>query len=288
MAERRFHSASAPFDQDGKIYHLGAGLGDVAATVVLVEDPAHLAAVTTGWDEARQIANVRAYTLYGGLLGGQPITAGCTSSDSHGASTVVESLARLGARTLIRVGACTSLQPDLLIGQAVIATGAVRLDAVGRGYVRSEYPAGASIEVLIALLEAAAAAGLPSRYGIVASTDSWYAGQGFAGYGGYQSPTTRTLIPDLRTAHVLSVDQVTSALLTVASVYGLRAGSICVVQSEQDSGRFIEPEIDAVAGAANCAVRLLALMDEQRDAAGARMWYPGLVGRPREETRDGS
>jgi uridine phosphorylase len=142
--------------------------------------------------------------------------------------------------------------------------------------VRPEYPAQASIEVLLALLTAAREQGVSHRHGIVASTDSWYAGQGFAGFNGYQSPRTRTLVPDLQAANVLTIDQLTSAFLTVASVYKVRAGSIAIVQAEQASGRFAEQAIDALAAVANRAAALLGEMDAARDAAGARMWHPGL------------
>lgn len=286
MTEPHFLSADLPVDQDGRIYHLGARAGDIAETVLLVEDPEHLSTITRMWRATREVATVRAYAVYTGMLGEHPVSACCTAGDVHGASTTVESLARLGAKTLLRVGLATSIQPDLRVGDAVIATGAARLDELARGYVVPGYPASASVDVLLALLAASQEAGLAFRAGPIATTDSWYPGQGLTGFRGYRQPRVEAWLTEMQHAGVLAVDQLTSAVFVVAAVYGLRVGAICRVQAERASGRFAEAPIDEIAAAANRSMEVLLTMDAAQSSAGARLWHPGLLGKPSDGPAD--
>ena len=70
-------------------------------------------------------------------------------------------------------------------GDLVIAIAAVRYDGASTDYAPLEYPAVASPEVLMALIEAAERLRVRYHVGIVASTSTFYLGQSRPGYNGY-------------------------------------------------------------------------------------------------------
>src|SRR4029079_17795250 len=73
--------------------------------------------------------------------------------------TVAEILAIVERPTLIRVGSCGALQPEIAPGDIVISSGAVRLEATTSFFVHDGYPAVADYEATIALVEAASRLG---------------------------------------------------------------------------------------------------------------------------------
>ena len=73
----------------------------------------------------------------------------------------------------------------------------------------------------------------------------------------------------------------TSALLTLASLRGLRAGAVCAVYAHRPSGRFIDerdiPEVEGRCIQAGLeAVRVLRRMDDVKRAAGKKNWTPDI------------
>jgi uridine phosphorylase len=67
-----------------------------------------------------------------------------------------------------------------------------------------------------------------------------------------------------------------AALLTVASIYGLRAGAVCTVYANRTTGEFRTEGESRAAETASLAVHLLARMDEVKREAGADHWHAGL------------
>jgi uridine phosphorylase len=162
------------------------------------------------------------------------------------------------------------------VGDLVITSGAVRQEGTGDAYVREAYPAAASHEAVSALVAAAERLGHDYHVGVTASTDSFYAGQGRPGFEGYEAPEGEALLSELRNAGVKNVEMEASALLTVAGVYGLRAGAVCTVYANRTTGEFrVEGEARA-AETASLAAHLLARMDAVKREAGADRWHAGL------------
>jgi uridine phosphorylase len=67
-----------------------------------------------------------------------------------------------------------------------------------------------------------------------------------------------------------------SAILTIANVYGLRAGAVCSVYANRVTGEFRTEGESRAAETASLAVKLLARMDEVKREAGADRWHAGL------------
>ena len=140
---------------------------------------------------------------------------------------VLTEAAMLGADTFIRVGTTGALQENIKNGDLVINEASVRLDGTSRMLVREEFPAVASYEVTLALVEACETLGFPFHVGVGATTASFYGGQGRRSYGGYWQSSMTPLIEDLTEAKVLNFEMEASTLFRLATISGAKAGTIC-------------------------------------------------------------
>ncbi len=257
-------------------YHLEVSEGDVADAVLLPGDPDRVDVVADCWDEAEEVARHREYRTLTGSYDGTPVSVTSTGIGSPSAAIAVEELARVGADTFLRVGSCGALPPEAEPGDLVITTGAVRQEGTSHEYVREDYPATADDRVVSALVAAAERLGHDYHVGLTASTDSFYAGQGRPGFGGYEAPGSDEMLDALRAANVLNFEMEAAAILTLANVYGLRAGAVCTVYANRATGAFRTVGEARAAETASLAVSLLAAMDRQAEAAGADRWHAGL------------
>ncbi len=257
-------------------YHLEVGPGDVAETVLLPGNPERVETVLECWDDGEVRAHHREYRTATGTYDGTPVSVTSTGIGSPSAAIAVEELARVGVETCIRVGSCGAIQPEMSVGDLVITTGAVRQEGTSDEYVREEYPASADHEVVSALIAAAERLDYEYHTGITMSADSFYAGQGRPGFDGFSAAGSDQLVDDLREANVANIEMEASAILTLANIYGLRAGAVCTVYANRETGEFrTEGETRAVE-TASMAARLLARMDEVKREAGVERWHAGL------------
>jgi uridine phosphorylase len=151
---------------------------------------------------------------------------------------LVEELIKLGTKTIIRIGNSGGLDPDLELGDLAITTGSVRDDGTSKTYVVPEYPAVADWEIVGALVGAAKRRSVRARTGITWSLDAFYARNAIAGpndsmqsmsVDGYWPSHLEARIRDMQQAHILNCEMETGILLTLAGLFGVRAGAICVV-----------------------------------------------------------
>ena len=212
--------------------------GDVADAVLVCGDPARVGRIAARWSDVRDIAAVREFRIATGTWNGLRLSAASTGVGAPGTAIVVEELAKVGARTFVRVGNSGGLAASLEVGDLVVTTGAVRDDGTSRGYVRPEYPAVADFRVVGALADAARAAGARWHAGVTWSLDAVYVRNALQGpdgelasmsVGGYWTRGHADAIRDMQAAGVLNCEMEAGALLTLAGLFGLRAGCICVV-----------------------------------------------------------
>lgn len=210
----------------------------IAPHVFLCGDPERVPRIAAGWQNAREVCRVREYRVVVGELGGVRLCAASTGIGAPSTAVILEELIKLGAHTFIRVGNSGGLAPDLALGDLVITTGAVRDDGTTKSYVIPEFPAVADHAIVGALLAAAEQRGAPHRAGITWSLDAFYVrnaiatpGGGMASMsvGGYWANAHRQRIEDMRAARVVNMEMESGALLTLAALFGVRAGCICVV-----------------------------------------------------------
>ncbi|HET7325002.1 MAG TPA: nucleoside phosphorylase [Halococcus sp.] len=257
-------------------YHLAVGPEDVAETVLLPGDPERIEKIMGQWQRAEIVAEHREFRTATGEYDGTPISATSTGIGSPSAAIAVEELARIGVETFIRVGSCGAIQSGMEIGDLVISSGAVRQEGTSEEYVRAEYPAVADDRVVGALVAAAEQLGYDYHVGVTASTDSFYAGQGRPGFEGFEAAGSEELVGELKAAGVLNFEMEASSILTLANLYGLRAGAVCTVYANRSTGEFRTEGENRAAGTASLAAVLLAQMDERAREAGTERWYPGL------------
>ena len=261
---------------DERQYHLELSRGEVAETVLLPGDPERVPLIASTWDDHELLAEHREYVTAAGSIHGTPVSATSTGIGSPSAAIAVEELARVGAETFVRVGSCGAIQPGIDVGELVITTGAVRLEGTSDEYVQPAYPAVASHEVVGALVAAAERLGHDYHLGLTASTDAFYAGQGRPGVDGFRAPGAEERLEALQEAGVANVEMEASAILTLAAIYGRRAGAICAVYANRTTGDFAVEGQRRAAETASLATHLLDGMDERRDAEGASAFHPGL------------
>jgi len=261
---------------DDEQYHIAVGPGDVADTVLLPGDPERVETIADLWDHAEERGHHREYRTLTGEFDGAPVSVTSTGIGSPSAAIAVEELARVGADTFVRVGSCGGIQPELDVGDLVITTGAVRQEGTSDEYVREDYPAVADREVVGALVAAAEELGHDYHLGVTMSADSFYAGQGRPGFGGYEAPGSEALVEELQEAGVLNIEMEAAAIATVANLYGLRAGAVCTVYANRVTGEFRTEGETRAAETASLAAKLLAGMDARKAEAGVDHWHPGL------------
>lgn len=219
-------------------YHTHLKSGDIPPYVLIPGDPKRVVKIASLWDKQAFVADYRQYVTYKGEYKGAKLA--CTSSGigSPGLAIAFDELLRIGVKTIIRVGTCGGLQPDMNIGDLVITTGAVRLDGASKDYVIPEYPAVAHYQVIEALIAAAKTHKVKYHVGITASTDTFSVGQGRMGFNNYLPSHKAKIFKDMQAAGVKNFEMEAGCLLTLANLFNVRAGAICVVVADRVRDKF--------------------------------------------------
>ncbi len=216
----------------------GCGEGDVAPWVFLCGDPDRVPKISADWSHTEEVCRLREYVIHTGEHGGTRLTAASTGIGGSSTAVVVEELAKLGATTFIRVGNSGALAEEVALGDYIITTAAVRDEGTTSSYVTPAYPAAAHFEVTAALVAVAKDSGFPYHAGVTWSADAFYARNKVLGqdgqllpmsFGGYEQSWMNDMVRDMKRAGVLNIEMESSTLLTLASLFGLRAGCICTV-----------------------------------------------------------
>ena len=157
-----------------KQFHIACAQGDIGRYCILPGDPGRVPAIAALFDDAKQIAYNREFTVWTGTLLGEKVTACSTGIGGPSASIAMEELHKCGADTFIRTGTCGGIALDVQSGDVVVATGAIRYEHTSREYAPIEFPAVADFQVTNALVEATRKLGFPLHTGIVQCKDSFY------------------------------------------------------------------------------------------------------------------
>ena len=158
----------------GKQYHTGVGPADIGKYVIMPGDPKRCEKIAKYFDNAKLVADVREYTTYTGTLDGVPVSVTSTGIGGPSASIAIDELAKCGAHTFIRIGTCGGMQENVMGGDVVIATGAVRMEGTSREFAPIEYPAVPDLNVTNALVAAAEEQNIPHHVGVVQCKDSFF------------------------------------------------------------------------------------------------------------------
>ena len=222
--------------------------GDVAPYVLLPGDPKRVALVAGLWDESHLVSDTREYVTYTGVYKGMPITCTSTGIGCPSAAIAMEELARVGATTFLRIGTCGTFQDNVPNGDIAIFDSAMRYDGTTALYAPIQYPAVADYEVVHAAVSAARALGIPAHVGMTRTSDTFYARHPHPGasFNEFWQSEWREFFPDLKRLGVLAAEMEASVILTLAKIWGLRAGGIAVVLDNvlevTEGGQEFEPD----------------------------------------------
>ena len=252
---------------DGKKYHVGLAKGEVGEYVLVPGDPGRTPMIAKYLDDAHEVAFSREYRTFTGKVAGVPVSTMSTGMGGPSVAIAVEELSELGVHTFLRVGTFGAAQPEVKMGDLVIAEGSVRTEGTPNGYVPLEYPAIASLDVINALVAAAQAAGAPHHLGVIRSVDALY-----SDLVPDHMPRSTELKEELAMwsrAGVLGNEMESSTLFIVARIRRLRAGTLDLCVDEVGAGEIhhLDPSyMDRMLKVAVDAIRRL--IEQDRAAKG--------------------
>ena len=207
----------------GTQFHIRCKPEDVGRYCFLPGDPGRCEAIAKHFDDPVHIGMNREYNIYTGYLLGEKVSVCSTGIGGPSASIAMEELHNIGVDTFIRVGTCGGIAMDVLPGDVVVASGAVRFEHTSVEYAPIEFPAVPDFAVAQELKAAGEALGYRTHVGVVQCKDSFY-GQ----HAPENSPVSYELLRKWEAWKRLGVkasEMESAALFVVAATLGVRCGS---------------------------------------------------------------
>ena len=219
-------------EDESRQYHIQVAAGEVGRYVILPGDPKRCEAIARHFENPMLIADHREYVTYTGTLDGVPVSVCSTGIGGPSAAIALEELTQCGADTFLRVGTCGGMQRNVLSGDLVVATGAIRMEGTSKEYAPIEYPAVPDLEVTLALRDAARRLGLRCHAGVVECKDSFY---------GQHSPERMPVSYALQNKWrawlrmgALASEMESAALFIAGAYLRVRVGSVLLVMANQE------------------------------------------------------
>ena len=219
----------------GYQYHTHIAPGDVGRYVLLTGDPGRCETISGYFDDPHFVAYNREFNCYTGTLLGEKVSVISTGIGGASTAICVEELAKCGADTFIRMGTSGGMQEDVIGGDVVIASGAIRAEGTSKEYAPIEYPAVATYEVVDALVKGAVKSGAHYHVGVAQCKDSFF---------GQHEPETKPVGPELLykwdswiKCGALCSEMESSTLFIVGSYLRLRTGAILLVVANQERAK---------------------------------------------------
>ncbi len=236
---------------DAMSTHIGADPGQVAPHLLMPGDPLRAKWIAeTFLTDATCYSEIRGMYGFTGSYQGHQVSVQGSGMGLPSASIYLNELfGEYDVQSVVRVGTCGGLSPDLAVRDLVIASGACTDASVNRirfeGY---DYAPVADYSLLRAAADAAEGLPVKTAVGLVLSTDSFY----------HPRPELTARLADYG---VLAVEMEASALYTLAAQYGRKALAICTVsdhivtgeestaaEREQTFGQMVEVALTAMLG----------------------------------------
>ena len=232
-------------------YHIGFGRDDLTAAVgttptlvLLSGDPARTRMIaTTHLQDAHLLSDHRGLDSFVARLpSGAPVI--CATSGMGGPSTsiVLNELAQVGVRTVIRIGTTGSIQPHVRIGSVIISSAALSRHGAALDVAPREFPAVADPFLVVGLAAAATRLGIVHHVGITASVDTFFEGQERTASS--VNPTLlrrlQGITEEYRALGVLNYEMESATVFVLSSVYAMAAGCVCAVVAERTESESVD------------------------------------------------
>ena len=241
----------------GMQFHIRCKAGDVGRYCFLPGDPGRCEAIAAHFDNPVHIGMNREYNIYTGYLLGEKVSVCSTGIGGPSASIAMEELTAIGADTFIRIGTCGGIAMDVLPGDMVVATGAVRFEHTSLEYAPPEFPAVPDFGITAALKAASEDLGYRTHTGVVQCKDSFY-GQ----HAPEKSPVSYELLQKWESWKRLGVkasEMESAALFVVAAALGVRCGSCfhAVWNQEREKAGLAMPMTEDTSGAIRVGIEAM-------------------------------
>ena len=147
--------------------HLRAEPGEYAEGCLLPGDPLRAKYIAeTFLDDPVEVNAERGMLGYTGTFRGKRVSVQSSGMGCPSAGIVIEELSQLGVKKILRVGTCGGLQPDLQIGDLIVALSATPADATPLHLIGGEpHAPTADWELVHAAVHHAKELGKPVRVG---------------------------------------------------------------------------------------------------------------------------
>ncbi|MFQ5981253.1 MAG: nucleoside phosphorylase [Candidatus Heimdallarchaeota archaeon] len=200
-------------------------LSEVHEICLLAGNPSRVKKIAATLLESELIAENRGLVAFNGRTPKNklPISVLTTGMGCPSTAIVIEEAYRAGARYLIRVGSAGALQPSIRIGDVLIPHAAIRDERTSLNLAPAEFPAIASPAIFRVLEGASEDLKIPTRTGIVWTTDVFYA----------SDPTE---YKKWARCGAICVEMELSTIFVFGSVRGLQTGGIVVVDGNLAEG----------------------------------------------------
>lgn len=192
-------------------------VSELSTRALVMGDPARVERAAALLDEARVLGRNREYLTVGGTWRGVPVTIASHGVGSAGAGVCIEELLRGGVRRIIRCGTAGGLRSDVVDGDLVVATGAIRDDGLTERLVPASFPALSDASLQSALVAAGRARSARVHSGVVLTCDLFYPGP-------EGSPLARWA-----SAGAIAVEMELSVVLVLAALHGAQAAGIFAI-----------------------------------------------------------
>lgn len=249
----------------GKLYHIQVAPGEVGRYVIMPGDPKRCVKIAQYLENPELIADNREFVTYTGTLDGVKVSVTSTGIGGPSAAIAMEELKRCGADTFLRVGTCGGMQTEVMGGDLVIATGAIRAEGTSKEYAPIEYPAVSDYSVTTAMKKAAKDLGLRAHLGVVQCKDSFY---------GQHEPEVKPVGYDLLNkweawikCGCLASEMESAALFIAGSCLRVRVGTVLLVIANQERAKagLSNEQVHDTAGAIRTAVEAIRLLIKEDD-----------------------
>jgi purine-nucleoside phosphorylase len=206
--------------------HIGARPGQIAPHVLMPGDPLRARWIAeTFLDDAECYTEVRGMLGYTGTFQGRPVSVQGSGMGLPSISIyATELFTEYDVQSIVRVGSCGALSPDLDLRDVVLASGACTDSSMNRiRFEGLDYAPVADFDLLRRAYDAAQSQPVTSKVGLLLSSDSFY----------HPRPE---LTQRMAEHGVLAVEMEASALYTLAAKHRRRALAICTVSDHIVTG----------------------------------------------------
>lgn len=199
--------------------HINAEMGDFADIVLMPGDPLRAKHIAEKFlTDSRQVNDVRGMLGFTGNYQGRSISVmghgmGIPSCSIY----MTELITDFGVKTIIRVGSCGAISPQVKLRDIIIGLGACTDSKVNRlKFDDNDFAAIADYDLVHNAITAAKAKNINVRVGNIFSTDLFYSPQ-------------MQVFDTMEKYGILGVEMEAAGMYSIAAEYGVKALTICTV-----------------------------------------------------------